>query len=169
MSQEQTMTDLAKLIAADNNEVPMWEDAQVGGVLLAAAAAGQPDVTREMAMFALANLTNAASNHVPMWEDVQLRGVLLAAAAAGQPDEAREAATHAFSMLTAAAINKVPMWEDVQVRGVLLGGCGGRPARFGTGGGDPCSRQPLVRTRQPAVHLGVHSWATAVDCGRGAA
>jgi hypothetical protein len=106
--------------AARHASRAMWQDAQTRAALLAAAAAGQPDGTREQAIWALANLTNAASNWAPMWEDAQLRGVLLAAAAAGQPDGTREDAIWALDNLAGAASNRVPMWEDVLVRGVLL-------------------------------------------------
>ena len=66
-----------------SNMVAMWQDAQVRGALLAAAAAGQPDGAREQALKALANLATADSNQLLIWETT--RELLLSTVAAGQP------------------------------------------------------------------------------------
>ena len=90
MARELALGALASLAIAPRIRAAMWEDAQVRGALLAAAAAGQPCGARELALRAFASLTKAASNLAAMWKDAQVRGVLLAAAAAGQPDGARK-------------------------------------------------------------------------------
>ena len=119
-TREQAICALATLTEAASNCVPMWEDVQVRGVLLAAAAAGQPDWAREPAIRALTNLTLVDSNRFPMWRDMQVRGVLLAAAAAGQPRGTREQAIWALAGLAGSPDNSALMWEDRQTRGVLL-------------------------------------------------
>ncbi len=57
--------------------LPMWEDAQARAALLSAAAAGQPDGTRELAVWALANLIAATSNTAPSRRSRQQRGTRL--------------------------------------------------------------------------------------------